>query len=238
MMKIEVCIHCHNYQKRLCWMLSSIAQQKGVLPEICVSIAHEKNNGNPRTEDVIAFFKKKQINIIDIVLDPGQGKNRAISRNIRTKSTDADWILYADGDLVYDPYFFEDLYKQLEKDENKNETRVFGADRHSLDIPFCIKYFEEDTRIYPCEIENVASITQKWPKKWISGKNTCAGYFQLARVNAIREKGGFYSKRQGDLWRHTKSDRAFRVHMGGRVPLDVKPQYHLNHARGSPDEQH
>jgi len=236
-MKIEIAIHCHNYQKRLCWMLSSIVQQKGELPELIISIAHEKDNGNPTTEKTIDFFRNKGLIINDIVLESGQGSNRAISRNIITKATLADWILYADSDLVYDPLFFEDLGKQLRKEEVSKETRVFGADRHSLDIPFCIKYFEEDKREYPCEINDVALITEAWPKQWVTGRKTCAGYFQLAKVDAIKAKGGFYSQREGDIWRRTKSDRAFRCHMGGRVPLDVKPIYHLNHDRGGPDIQ-
>lgn len=236
---LEIAIHCHSYQKRLTWMLNSILQQKGDIPNIVVSIAHEKNNGNPTTEQVIEFFTKKGLNIIDVILENGQGQNRAISRNIRTKQTNADWILFADSDLVYDPHFFENLKKKV-CSQFVNETRVIGADRNSLDDKFCIEYFENDKREYPCEIDDVASIVKEWKCKWISGGGTAAGYFQLANVIAINNKGGFYSKRQGDIWRRTKSDRAFRCHMGGRVsinlPIDVDQgvqliQYHLNHGR-------
>jgi hypothetical protein len=237
-MRLELAIHCYNYQKRLCWMLSSILQQKGEIPDVETSVAFLPNSGNPTCESVIDFFRTKGLNIVAVPLEKGQESNRAISRNIRTKNTTADWMLYADSDLVYDPYFFEDLKKSLEDDKFKNETKVMGADRHSLDINFCTKYFEEDKTEYPCVIENVSTITEKWPKFRVGGAEIAAGYFQLANVNAIKEKGGFYVKRQGDLWRHTKSDRTFRVHMGGRVPLPVKPIYHLNHDRGSPQEQH
>ena len=230
-MKLEVAIHCHNYQHRLSWMLSSILQQQGDKPDIVVSISYLPKSGDPNTEEVIKFFREKGLNIIAVELEDGQQQNRAIPRNIRAKETEADWILFADCDMVYDKLFFEDVKKQLESDRYKDETKVIGADRHSLDIPFCIKFFEEDKNQYPCEIENVSEVVSKWPVQWVHGRKIAAGNFQLARVEAIKEKGGIYSGRRRDYWRRTKSDRQFRTHMGGRVPMAVLPQYHLNHDR-------
>ena len=236
-LKLEICIHCHNYQKRLCWMLSSILQQSGNKPDILVSISYLPNSGKPTTESVIKLFREKGLNILDVPLEKGQESNRAIPRNIRAKATEADWILFADSDLVYEPSFFEDIWKQLESDQFKNETRVIGADRYSLQIPFCIKYFEEDKREYPCVIDSVADIPKDWPVQWKSGSGIAAGYFQLANVSAIQRKGGVYSGRKSDVWRATRSDRQFRVHMGGRVPMNVKKLFHLNHDRGGPEVQ-
>lgn len=236
-MKLEICIHTFNYQRRLCWMLSSILQQKGDRPEITTSISYLPGNGNPTTDAVIDLFVEKGLKIIKVPLDEKQVPNRAIPRNMRVQSTDADWILFADSDMVYSTDFFEDIKKQLQSDQFKNETKVIGADRHSLDDKFCIKYFEDDKTQYPCIIENVAEIAAKWPKKWIRGKGTAAGYFQLARVQAIKDRGGVYTHARRDFWRHTKSDRGFRCQMGGRVPMDTKPQYHLNHDRLGPDLQ-
>ncbi|MFA7219310.1 MAG: glycosyltransferase family A protein [Synergistaceae bacterium] len=236
-MNIEICIHCFSYQRRLCWMLSSILQQKGDIPSIAVSISYVANNGDPTTEKVIEYFTAKGMKIIPVELEEKDKGNRAIPRNIRAKETEADWILFADCDHVYDPFFFEDIKRQLESDEFKNETRVIGADRHSLDIKFCMEYFDKDKTEYPSEIENVADIVSKWPVQWIHGRNIAAGNFQLANVKTIKDKGGVYSGRKRDFWRRTKSDRQFRVHMGGRVSMIVKNQYHLNHDRGSHDIQ-
>jgi len=235
-MNLEICIHCHNYQHRLCWMLSSILQQKGDIPEITVSLSYLPGSGNPTTEEVIEFFKDKGMKIIPVELEDGQQQNRAIPRNIRAKETDADWILFADCDHVYDIDFFEDIKRQCEGDF-KDETRVIGADRHSLDIPFCIEHFEKEKKEYPCEVEEVAKEVSKWPLQWVHGRNIAAGNFQLARVAAVIDKGRVYSGRQRDFWRRTRSDRQFRVHMGGRVPMITKIQYHLNHDRGAPDIQ-
>ena len=219
-------------------MLSSILQQKGDIPDITISIAYTPDNGNPKTEDVIKLFREKGLKIIEVVLTKAQICNRSISRNLRTKETTAEWILYADGDLVYDPGFFADIKQKAESDQFKNEDKVIGADRHSLKDDFCIKYFEnEDKFTYPCVIDDVAELAKKMPVKWIRGKHNCAGYFQLVRVGAIRAKDGVYSGKDRDFWRSTKSDREFRLRMGGKVPMDTLPQYHLNHDRGGPDIQ-
>jgi hypothetical protein len=236
-MTIEIVIHCYSYQHRLNWMLCSILQQKGKIPNIIVSVSYLADNGNPTTEKVLDFFEDKGLNIIRLPLEKGQESNRAIPRNIRTEKTEADWILFADCDLVYDPLFFEDLKTKLESDKYRNVEVVMGADRHSLDIPFCIKYFEEDKREYPCIIDNISEIAKNWPKRKISGKHVAAGYFQLASVKVIRNKKLVYSGRRRDVWRATRSDREFRIIMGGRVPIDVLPMYHLNHDRNGPDIQ-
>lgn len=234
---IEICIHCHNYQHRLCWMLSSLLQQKGDIPNIIVNISYGENNGNPTTEEVCEFFRKKGLNITQTIIPPDQVHNRAYARNIQVSKVEADWMLFVDSDMVYDPYFFEDIQNQL-KGKLQKVSKVMGADRVSLDIPFCIKYFEEDKRKYPCVIKNVAEIPAKWPIKWVTGRQTAAGYFQLAKVKAIQTIAkGKYVVHPRDIWRATRSDKRFRMRMGGRQPIMVKPQYHLNHDRGGPDIQ-
>jgi len=234
---IEICIHTFHYQRRLCWMLSSILQQKGDVPNITVSISHTENDGDPTTSEVCEFFRKEGLVIKEQLMREDQVKNRAIGRNLQVADTNADWMLFADSDMVYSPHFFEDIQKQL-KTTYAQETKVLGADRVSLDIPFCIKHFEEDKTEYPCVIPDVAKIAEEWPIKWVTGRKTCAGNFQLANLQAINYiADGKYTGREGDVWRHTKSDRAFRCRMGGRKPMKVLPQYHLNHDRQGPELQ-
>jgi hypothetical protein len=138
--------------------------------------------------------------------------------------------------MVYEPLFFADLKKQLQSNL-KNEKKVMGANRISLNDNFCIKFFEEDKRTYPCEILESAAIASKFPVKWIVGKFVAPGNFQLASVRAIKEKGSIYSGRQKDVWRMTRSDRQFRNYMGGNVPINALKMFHLNHDRGGPDVQ-
>ena len=230
-MTIEIMISCFLYQHRMCWMLSSILQQKGDIPDIVTSISYLPNNGNPTTEQCIDFFKKEGLNIISVRVNQGEESNRAIARNIRAKNSKADWIIFADADMVYSTNLFEELKKKLETEQWKNEKRVIGADRHSLEIQYCVDYFNNDTRAYPCVIPNVAEEVSKWPVWYVKGKRIAPGYFQLASLQAIKEKGGIYSPINIDRWRMCKTDRVFRSHMGGKVGMDLPPMYHLNHCR-------
>ena len=233
---IEICIHCYNYQHRLCWMLSSICQQKGDVPNIIVNISHSPNNGNPTTEEVCKFFREQGLNIKETLVTEKEASNRAIARNKQVANTVADWILFADSDMVYDPELFADLQQQL-KTNLRTETRVMGGDRHSMDVDHCTKFFENDQTKYPCVISNVAEVVSGWPIKWVTGKNTVPGNFQLANVKAIQIIGdGKYTGRTGDVWRRTKSDRAFRCSLG-RAGINIKKQFHLNHDRQGPELQ-
>jgi len=229
-MIIELCIHCWNYQRRLNWMLSSLNQQVGDKPDLLINIAYSPNNGNPSTESVIDFFRKKGLKIKETVLNETQMCNRAIGRNLQVRNTSADYLLFADSDHVYSQDFFADLKKTLTYDL-QDCNLVMGADRISLDIEFCQNYFKNDMRTYPCEVDFVEYLVQKWPVKRTGGRHVCAGNFQLAKVEAIRAKGGVYCFQEKDLWRATKGDRQFRIGMGGRLGIETKKQYHLNHNR-------
>ena len=136
-MLVEIAVACHLFQRRLVWMLSSILQQVGDKPDIVVSISYVPNNGIPTTEDCIRFFREKGLNIIDVVMEPGQESIRVLARNIRAKETQADWMIWADADMVYHKEFFADLKNKVSQEPVLSCTQVMGADRHSLNIPFC-----------------------------------------------------------------------------------------------------
>jgi glycosyltransferase involved in cell wall biosynthesis len=232
-LSMEICIHCNFYQKRLTWMLSSLLEQKGSIPHIIINISHTDNDGSPTTSNVCDFFRDKGLNIVETNVTQEEVSNRAIARNRQATNTKADWILFSDSDIVFDPMFFDDLQRKLRK-ELRDIKLVMGADRHSLNDQFCIKYFsEEDKRIYPCIIENPSEIASKFPVKYKHGKDTCAGYFQLINGNVLRGKcKGKITDNPKDHWRNTRGDRCLRVRAGGRYGIpDTKPIYHLNHDR-------
>lgn len=236
---IEIAVSCTWFQKRLCWMLSSILQQKGNTPNIIFNVAYPRNNGNPITEDVCKFFKDNGLNIKETQYENEISiQRRGLVRNRQLLESKADWILFSDSDMCYDPFFFEDLQNQLQGDL-KDEIRCISARRISLDKQYSKDYFNKiDKYIYPCVVTNVAEFVSKWPIFKIT--NSCgAGYFQLANVKNIKEKhGGIYVDPQHcadvpehDKFHKTKSDKQFRRMLGGIKRIKTKPQYHLNHER-------
>ena len=227
---IEICISCYMYQRRLCWMLSSILQQTGDVPNILINISHTENDGNPTTAEVCSFFRDKGLDIKEMIVSKDDIPNRALSRIKQLEETTSDFILFADSDMVYDPLFFSSLGDQLETNLS-NESKCMGADRVSLDIPFCTNYFNSDINKYPMVVENVASIVSQWKIFYISGKKIAPGYFQLANVKLLKEKNIKYGFSRRDGLRRYNADRRFRVNMGGICPIETKKQYHLNHGR-------
>jgi hypothetical protein len=237
---IEIAVSCSWFQKRLCWMMSSILQQKGNIPNIVFNVAYPKSNGNPITEDVCKLFKNQGLNVKETIYpDEKSIQFRGIVRNKQLAETSADWMLMSDSDMVYDPFFFEDLQNQLENTDLRNETRCISARRTSLSKEYSKNYFNKiDKNNYPCIVPNVAEFVSKWPIFKIS--NSCgAGYFQLANVENIKmNHNGLYVKPDNcadipefEKFHKTKSDKQFRRMLGGTVSIKTKPQYHLNHER-------
>lgn len=235
---IEIAISCFWFQKRLCWMLSSILQQQGNLPDIIFNVAYFKDHGNPITEDVVNFFRREGLNIKETIYETERDMQyRGLVRNRQLAETSAEWMLFSDSDMTYSPLFFDDLREQIEG-PLRSETKCISAGRISLAKDFCKDYFNNlDKRIYPCVVEGAGEL-EHWPIYQYS-RNVGAGYFQLTNVKSTRELyGGIYvdPKKCRDLpsvdkMQKARSDRQFRNLVGGLRKINTKPEYHLNHER-------
>ena len=244
---IEIAVTCTWFQHRLCWMMSSLLQQKGDIPELIFNVAYPENNGDPTTEEVCAFFKDQGLNIREIKYpDMEVIQYRGLARNEQLKQATAEWILFADTDMTYSPFFFEDLGKQL-MGELKDETKCISAGRVSLDKDYCKTYFNVgDPNEYPCVIEKAGEL-EHWPIYQLS-RNVGAGYFQLAnRQSVMNNFGGLYvdpSENRDWGWlngrkmQKANSDKQFRRRIGGVKKIKTKPQYHLNHERDNEAGEH
>lgn len=238
-MKLEIALHCYNFQHRLNWMLSSLLQQELSNHQIEIHIAHSTNNGTPTTESIIDFFKDRGMRITSDIMTEENISKRGLSRNNRVEHTISDWILFADCDMVYHPLFFQDLCSKLENDF-KNETRVIGADRYSLDIPFCTNYFNKNPLLQPTNILQVYDLVSKWPLYYIANGRRAAGYFQLVNTKILKSKTKVYSHRShrdNIFSAKYSSDIHFRHIMGGRTRIPTLPQYHLNHSRYTKEQR-
>jgi hypothetical protein len=238
-MNIEIAVSCTYFQKRLCWMASSLLQQDGNAPKLTFSVAYPKNNGNPTTEAVCAFFKGKGLDVKELVYpDERAIQFRGLVRNAQLAAPTADWVLFSDSDMVYSRGFFAALKERLEGDL-ANETRCISASRISLDKDYSKQFFNVDDRaVYPVLVEDPSAIVSKWPVFQIS-RNCGAGYFQLINVESVRRlHGGLYvdpsncaDKAEFDDIHKTRSDSQFRSRVGGLKRIELPPQWHLNHER-------
>ena len=246
-MKIEIAISCSWFQRRLCWMLSSLAQQIDA-PELIVNVAYTPNNGTPTTEQVCELFRP-HLNLKETIVAPEDIPFRGKVRNVQLAASSAEWLLFSDTDMVYSTYFFNDLGGML-AGPLANETRCISASRISLDKEHCKQAMSLSPETYPKIIENAAELVAKFPVNRGQGngvrqngmtRNVGAGYFQLANVTNLRtnHKGIYWDSqgRRDPSWGY-RSDRQFRRRIGGICPITTLPQYHLNHERDSEEGRH
>lgn len=242
---IDIVVSCAWFQKRLNWMMSSVLQQEGDIPDITFSVAYPKHNGDPTTEDVCKFFKDRGLKIRELIYETESDmQRRGIVRNKQLQETDCEWILFADTDMLYSPLFFADLKQQL-LTTLKDEKKVISASRISLAKDFSKNYFNhEDPHRYPCVVKNPCDIVRDWPI-FQKSRNVGAGYFQLANVAHVRQLGNLYVDPDRckdyptvDKFQKAKSDRQFRRRLGGITKIKTMPQYHLNHERDNEVGEH
>lgn len=248
MTSIEIAVTCTWFQRRLCWMMSSVLQQDGDVPRIVFSVSYPANNGNPTTEEVCRFFRGKGLTVKEQAYSDMQViQYRGLARNRQVGEADCDWILFADCDMVYDRRFFADLGRQLEG-PLRDETKILSARRVSLDKQFSKDFFNKvDQHTYPCMVCSPDDIVSKWPIFQMSA-NVGAGYFQLVNTRRLREDhGGVYVDPSdnrdwgwidGKKMQKANSDKQFRHMMGGVTKIQTMPQYHLNHERDNEEGYH
>lgn len=249
-MHIRFAIQCHNFQRRLCWQLSSILQQNPFDADLSIDIACMENNGEPSTEYVMEVFTAKGLNIsFDSIYRGGHGKEkfakRGLVRNDQIESAiedECDWIFFADCDNVYHPDFFNQLVEQLKT--TKATNCIYSKEKIHTEV--------EDTNAHAklamqsSLIRDAYLRAQKIKKTGKRNKNVAAGCMQVCRVSDIVEKNnGLYvdpeKTRDSHLFKcgqGAKSDKQFRRAMGGSTRIYLPTQIHMNHFRDKEEGYH
>ena len=231
-MRIEVTIQSHNFERRLCWMLSSLAEQvRHCDYTLGVSVACLEGP----TLDVVNLFAGHGLNVKPLVYkDLATLQPRNQTRNRALAETDADWMVFADSDIVYPPNFMCRLVVLL-RGPHKDDQRCLCPGKATTRLN------EVEALVGPWA--GPARITEAYAKAMSLTPLHCrpsgAGYCQIASVAAIKEKhGGKYWG--GRPWKDvawsdcgrngTRTDRSFRLTLGS-APIELPEQIHLQHSR-------
>lgn len=250
---ITIAIQCHNFQHRLCWMISSLFDQTSTAPPITLDIAFHKGNGNPTTLRVIEYFSK----LVDITGKTDRLKfilreftekeshtfnHRGLLRNIQLTECRDPWLLFSDSDMVYHPEFFGNLAKELTT-THKFASYMLTCGRMSGEREKFEK--EVDSLTYPVRVEKGYDTLKPFATRPM--RNVGAGFFQLINMK-YASHGGFYvlpdqcrdwnMQKKGS---NPKSDMQFRKRIGKKVALPSwfsENQYHVNHRRDPEEKKH
>jgi len=238
-MKIELAVSCHYFQKRFCWMLSSILQQVGELPEIEVSVAYIKNKGNPTIEEIVDCFQYNGLSIQSFPYeDESRFQYRGLVRTDMLQKSDADWIWFGDCDMVINPEFFNSAMIALSSDEYKDCDKCLYTGRHSTML--------DETEDLVDEFDYPKIIDRAWEMAYnlesVPKSNIGAGFCQIVNVKQMREKhGGYYINKVKDnswdkFWK-TRSDSHFRRRVG-KKKIDLPWFIHFQHRRDNEVGRH
>ena len=233
---IEFMIFCHNFQKRLSWVLSSLAQQIAP-PEFAVQVASLRNNGTPTTEEVLAEFEHR-FPVKHVVYDDKEGiARRGIIRNRQIELSTGEWFFFADADHVFHPYFLLTLGKYIGIDSIiKHRGCLTSDNKITTDATSTDHVIGQESGIYVNQaFERVQSIPMiDFPTRHIAG-----GCCQIVNRKTVEERtGGLYvnPKRCRDfhLFNYiqcARSDMQFRDKLARTKFLELPTMIHLNHTR-------
>jgi len=245
--QITIAIHCHNFQKRLCWMLSSIVEQtKKDLVKF--DIGFFKDNGSPKTIEVIDFFRNMGLEIhAREFTDYETFKSRGKVRNYQLRECTTEWILFSDCDMVFSNVFFEVLEKKIDP----SFKNLYSSARSSTDVDSGNQIVDSINH-YPCFIENSFEKLTKVNQDSQKPRNCGAGFFQLMNYKSCKHDNVYLKEARRNPDEHGmkwifKSDIWFRQQISKNNPgtsmykLEVwfrQNQMHLNHLRDSSSGYH
>lgn len=237
---ITIAVQCHNYQKRFCWMLSSLAEQSN-LELFVVDVAHMENNGRPSTESVVRLFAQK-IHVRSCVWsDYSVFQRRGLVRNCQLKECATEWILFADCDMVYHPEYFARLMQEL-KSQHCRATYMLSSGRISTPKEEATALVNSIIGESPVLVQDAFVRAGALPK--VSRANVGAGFSQIINVKHAPHEGHYVDPQANNDWawetrfHKTRSDQQFRKRIarlgGNRKKLSrwfSENLIHLNHNR-------
>jgi len=235
-MTLEIITFCHNFQHRLCWVLSSIAQQSNPAFDITVNLAVIKNNGKPTTEEIVEYYKDK-LNIKLTYFKPEDYAYSGLTRNRQIAESNAEWIMQHSCDFVIHPGYFKMLHNYLTEHRNLDCCLRSAGKYHTNVEPTNLfvgnAFYHEDA------YNRAASL----PRDRFDGRS--GGHIIFRRQAVIEKNDGYYVRPERCKDHHlfnegmkTWSEKAFRSLMGGCKRENFPPHIHLNHRRDKEAGRH
>ena len=236
-----IAVQCHNFSKRMCWMISSLMDQKDS-PDIQFNVAVMNESDGAAAErfqspDRNAYTPHLKVNV-EYYTDRDRFQHRGFVRNDQLKACNTEWILFSDCDMVYHPEYFKRLADEIKKNHAKADYMLI-AGRQSNPIKQANEMVNSfNDNYYP---GYMLDSWEKSSKLDLHGKRNCgAGYFQLINMKHANH-GGLYvdpkrnrDKAMFDKGCNPKSDVQFRKRIGEKVKLPSwfsHNEIHLNHNR-------
>jgi hypothetical protein len=242
----------YRFQRRCWWQASSLNEQirlittataTGHIEPPKIKYVMSSHESDPYLVEWTPKFASAFPNI-EVVQQVWSSDEFGLRGHIRTRNLleeTAEFILFVDGDMIYEPAYFAKMIARMEA--LRGDHRVVAAPR--LCTEFEDGYHIIDRDIYGSPVvDGYAFVESNY--KLRPTRTSGAGFFQLIHVPSVRE---YMLKTYGSVWyappqggrdinilkvmdHRTRSDRAFRIAVGGIIAApELINQIHLNHYR-------
>jgi hypothetical protein len=225
--EVEIVSHCWRYQHLLAYQLSSLVLYPPRDVSITMTVCHTPEDaGTLRLLDFVAGHFVPNVRWNWMPLTPPELFRRSIGRNRAALSTTAEWIWFADCDLVFHQGALDELGRTL---TGRTERLVFP--RSHLVTPL----LDPDDPILAAGRGDprILDIDPTWAFS-VDERERAVGALQIARGDIARTLGycGTIDVFQEPLprWRRTHDDRVFRWLIGTQgTPIEVPALYRIRH---------
>lgn len=241
-MTFTIAIQSHNFNHRLCWMLSSlISQTQHPRLFIKIDLSYLENSG---VEQICKYFasaipitQRRYYKIEDL-------QYRGYTRTQAILDCDTQWLLFADSDHVYHPEWFLKLRSFIRRKGMLNYAGIMTAGRVSCLADTANTLIAKYN--YPSFIESSFEQIFKVSERFKRGSKG-AGHTQLINIDYCDHDGYYVADGESKdrSWtksvQKAKSDVQFRRRIGQvrKIPKWFsRNQYHLNHARDNEVGKH
>lgn len=226
---IEIVSHCWQYAHLLAYQLSSLVNYPPTRARVRMTVFHSPED--ERTRAMLAFFGAIAVPGVEWNWQPlprGELFRRAIGRHRVARSTSADWVWYADCDILFHRGCIDTLAGEL---QGRRDPIVYPKQERVTAM------LEETDPLLLAERDRPQVVDIDPAQfKLMNNPPRAKGAYQIVHGDAARQCGycgtiGVF-QRPAPRWAKTYEDSAFRWLLGfDGVGLDVPGVYRIRHVR-------
>ena len=226
---IEVVSHCWQYAHLLAYQLSSLVNFPPTRARVRMTVFHAVEDA--RVRDLLVFFGAIQVPGVTWnwqALPPGELFRRSIGRNRAARSTPADWVWFADCDILFHRDCMDTLADRL---QGRQDPLVYPKEERVTAM------LEETDPLLMAERDRPRVVDiDPGQFKLLPNPPKAKGAYQIVHGDVARQRGYCGQlpvfQRPAERWAKTYEDSAFRWLLGfDGVGLDVPGVYRIRHVR-------
>ena len=226
-LKLEIVSHCWQYAHLLTYQLSSLVLHPPAKTSVTMTVFYTLEDES--TKALLEFFGSKDVPRVRWNWQPLEKKElfrRSLGRNLAARVTEADWIWFADCDLVFHEGAIDAAGKAL---LGRDDFLVFPRRHQITELLKPADSYLQEGRKGPrlLDIDPTSGFST-------DTRERAVGALQITRGDVARAAGycgtiDFY-QRPVPRWRRTHDDRVFRWLLGTQGnPVEIPGIYRIRH---------